>query len=76
MPKLNGVEFLSILKSDENLKYLPTVMLTTSSNPKDLKECYRLGIAGYVIKPLQYDDYVSKIKLLLEYWAINELIKL
>ncbi len=75
MPKLNGVEFLSILKNDENLKYLPTIMLTTSSNPKDLKECYRLGIAGYVIKPLQYDDYVSKIKLLLEYWAINELIK-
>lgn len=44
-------------------------------NKKDLKESYNLGIAGYLIKPLMYDDYVDKIKLTLEYWSINELIK-
>lgn len=75
MPKMNGIEFLSILKADDVLKYLPTVVLSTSSNDKDVMECYRIGIAGYVIKPLKYEDYVSKIVNLLGYWSMNELIK-
>ena len=75
MPKMNGIEFLSILKADDVLKYLPTVVLSTSSNDKDVMECYRIGIAGYVIKPLKYEDYVSKIVKLLAYWSMNELIK-
>ena len=73
MPKLNGIEFLNILKSDDVLKYIPTVILTTSNNQKDLLECYKIGIAGYVLKPLKYEDYVSKIEKLLAYWSINEL---
>ncbi|TWO32705.1 response regulator [Seonamhaeicola sediminis] len=73
MPKLNGIEFLNILKNDEVLKYIPTIILTTSNNQKDLLECYRIGIAGYVLKPLKYEDYVSKIEKLLGYWSINEL---
>ena len=75
MPKINGIEFLKILKSDPSLKYLPTIILTTSNNRKDLLECYKIGIAGYVLKPLKYDDYVSKIEKLLAYWSVNELIK-
>jgi len=75
MPKMNGIEFLSILKADDVLKYLPTVVLSTSSNDKDIMECYRIGIAGYIIKPLKYEDYVSKIVKLLAYWSMNELIK-
>ncbi|WP_299683209.1 response regulator [uncultured Dokdonia sp.] len=75
MPKINGIEFLKILKNDPNLKYLPTIVLTTSNNRKDLLECYKIGIAGYVLKPLKYDDYVSKIEKLLAYWSVNELIK-
>ena len=73
MPKINGIEFLSILKKDDVLKYIPTIILTTSSNQKDLLECYRIGIAGYVLKPLKYEEYVSKIEKLLAYWSINEL---
>jgi len=73
MPKLNGIEFLNILNSDEVLKYIPTIILTTSKNQMDLIECYKIGIAGYVIKPLKYEDYVSKIDKLLTYWSINEL---
>ena len=76
MPKLNGIEFLNILKNDEVLKYIPTIILTTSNNQKDLLECYRIGIAGYVLKPLKYEDYVSKIQLILSYWSANELIKI
>ena len=74
MPKINGIEFLSILKNDEVLKYIPTIILTTSNNQKDLLECYKIGIAGYVIKPLKYEDYVSKIERVLNYWSVNELI--
>ncbi len=75
MPKINGLEFLHILKNDEYLKYIPTIILTTSNNQRDLLECYKLGIAGYVLKPLKYEDYVSKIEKLLAYWSVNELIK-
>ncbi len=73
MPKLNGIEFLNILKKDSVLKYIPTIILTTSNNQKDLLECYKIGIAGYVLKPLKYEDYTSKIEKLLAYWSINEL---
>ena len=73
MPKINGIEFLSILKNDDTLKYIPTIILTTSNNQKDLIACYEIGIAGYVLKPLKYEDYVSKIEKLLAYWSINEL---
>ncbi len=75
MPKMNGIEFLRILKNDETLRYIPTIILTTSSNHKDVLECYKIGIAGYIIKPLKYDDYVTKLKSVLDYWSLNELIK-
>ncbi len=74
MPKMNGIEFISILKADEYLKYIPAIILTTSNNRKDVLECYRIGIAGYLIKPLKYKDYESLITRLIEYWRCNELI--
>lgn len=74
MPKINGIEFLGILKKDDMLKYIPSVVLTTSSNHKDLLECYRIGIAGYLLKPLKYEDYVDRVKKLIEYWSVNEII--
>ena len=76
MPKINGIEFLSILKKNEALKFIPTIILTTSSNEKDLLACYNIGISGYILKPLKYEDYIAKINLLLSYWSANELIKL
>jgi CheY-like chemotaxis protein len=74
MPKINGIEFLQILKEDQYLKYIPAIILTTSNNHKDVLECYKIGIAGYVLKPLKYDDYVERIRKMLEYWSTNELI--
>ena len=74
MPKINGTEFLKILKTDKRLKYIPTIILTTSNNQRDLLECYEIGIAGYILKPLKYEEYVSKIEILLAYWSVNELI--
>ncbi|OCB78478.1 response regulator [Flavobacterium crassostreae] len=74
MPKINGIEFLGILKADAYLKYIPAIILTTSSNHKDVLECYKIGIAGYMIKPLKYEDYVDRITKLIAYWSSNELI--
>ena len=75
MPRMNGIEFLGILKKHEQIKYLPTIVLTTSEDRDDLLECYKIGIAGYIIKPLKYEDYEAKLKTVLEYWNINELVK-
>lgn len=75
MPQMSGIEFLTILKSDDVLKYLPTVILTTSENRNDLLECYKIGIAGYIIKPLKYADYEQNIKKIFDYWEMSELIK-
>lgn len=75
MPKINGIEFLRILKSKDDLKHIPTIILTTSSNQKDLLECYRTGMSGYILKPLKYEEYVKKIEVVLSYWSINELIQ-
>ncbi|MBT8301270.1 MAG: response regulator [Maribacter sp.] len=75
MPRMSGTEFLKILKEDKELKYLPTIVLTTSENRTDLLECYRIGVAGYIIKPLKYEDYELKLKKVLAYWEINELVK-
>lgn len=72
MPILNGVEFLTILKNDKTLKYIPTIIFTTSNNQSDFKKCYKYGIAGYMVKPLKYKDYVVRIKQILSYWSFNE----
>jgi response regulator RpfG family c-di-GMP phosphodiesterase len=73
LPKVSGIEFLTILKSSDDLKHIPTVVLTTSDNQKNLEECYKIGISGYILKPLKYNHYVDKIEIILPYWGINEL---
>ena len=75
MPKISGIEFLDILKKSEDFRHIPTVILTTSDNKSDLEECYKLGISGYILKPLKYEDYVKKMDAVLTYWSINELKK-
>lgn len=73
MPKMNGIEFLKLLKSKEKIKYIPIIILSSSNNHNDVKECYDIGIAGYVIKPLHYEDYSDRISSLINYWKNNEL---
>lgn len=76
MPKISGIEFLKIIKQNDDLKHIPIIILTTSSNQKDLLECYKIGMSGYVLKPLKYEDYVKKMETVLAYWSLNELRKL
>jgi DNA-binding NarL/FixJ family response regulator len=59
MPKINGIEFLGILKSDD-FKIHSVNYIDNISNRSDLLECYRIGIAGYLLKPLKYDEYVDR----------------
>jgi CheY-like chemotaxis protein len=70
----DGIEFLSSLKSNLKLKHIPIIILTTSKNDKDIKNCYKLGISGYLLKSLKYEDYKIKINTILRYWSLNEFI--
>ncbi len=74
MPKMNGIEFLNVLKSDSELKYIPIIIMSSSSNFTDVKECYKIGIAGYIIKPLHFTDYTDRVVALLNYWSNSELV--
>jgi CheY-like chemotaxis protein len=74
MPKMNGLEFLREIKQDQHLRYIPAIIVTTSSNQQDMLESYKLGIAGYIIKPLRYEDYIKKIQRVVDYWMVNEVI--
>jgi len=74
MPKVNGVEVLREVKADQNLQSIPVVILTSSREPKDLRECYKLGANGYVVKPVDGDQFTQAIKNLGAFWAAtNEL---
>ncbi|WP_298778509.1 response regulator [uncultured Polaribacter sp.] len=72
MPDTNGIEFLTILKENEDLKHIPAIVLTTSDNKNDIFECYKLGISGYLLKPLRFEEYEKKIHILMNYLRMNE----
>ena len=73
MPKMNGIEFLRIVKHDETLKRIPVVILTTSRDEQDKIESFNLGVAGYMIKPVDYWQFVEVVKAIDLYWTLSEL---
>lgn len=74
MPKVDGIEVLRKLKSDDELKVIPVVILTSSREERDLLESYRLGVNGYVVKPLRLAEFVEAVSALGVFWAlVNEL---
>ena len=75
MPRFDGFEFLSMMRTDVDLRYIPTVIMTSSENAKDIKKCYELGIAGYLTKPLELEEYETKLRALFNYWELNMLYK-
>lgn len=70
MPKLSGLEVLRVIKNDEQLRSIPVVMLTSSKQEPDLMESYKLGVNAYVVKPIQFHDFVDAVKLLGMFWAV------
>lgn len=64
MPKKNGVDVLKQIKKDEKFKKLPVIMLTTTDNPVEIDECYKLGCNNYIAKPVDYDKFIGTINKL------------
>ena len=73
MPKVDGLEVLRAIKKDERLKSIPVVVLTSSREEKDLVESYKLGVNAYVVKPVDFQQFIEAVKELGAFWAvINE----
>jgi DNA-binding response OmpR family regulator len=73
MPKMNGIEFLQIAKKDDNLKSIPVVVLTTSKDDQDKVDSFNFGVAGYMIKPVDYRKFVEVVRTIDLYWTLSEL---
>ena len=73
MPKVDGLEVLRTIKKDDKLKTIPLVILTSSREEKDLVESYKLGVNAYVVKPVNFQQFIEAVKELGAFWAvINE----
>lgn len=73
MPRMDGFEVLQAIREDKNLKKIPVVMLTSSREEKDLIKTYELGVNAYVVKPVDFDQFMDAVKQLGIFWAlVNE----
>jgi len=70
LPKVNGIEVLSRIKSDDRTKRTPVVVLTSSHEDRDLEECYRLGVNSYIVKPVEFDSFIKVVTDLSLYWVL------
>ena len=70
LPKVDGLEVLRQVKSDEKLKMIPVVVLTSSHEDKDMVASYKLGVNAYVVKPVDFHEFVNAIKELGVFWAV------
>jgi CheY-like chemotaxis protein len=70
---MNGNEFLKVVKSDPMLRAIPVVVLTTSRADQDKFECFSKSVAGYIVKPTSYEEFVKAMKILDLYWTLSEM---
>jgi CheY-like chemotaxis protein len=75
MPKINGVELLQIIKRDAQLQRIPVVVLTVSRYEQDKLDTFNLGVAGYVIKAVDYDAFLRAMDIIIQYWKWNGVIE-
>lgn len=73
MPVMNGLEFLKIAKGDPELRRIPVVVLTTSKDEEDRIESFNLSVAGYIIKPVEFEKFVAAVRTIDVYWTLSEL---
>ena len=73
MPKMNGIEFLKVMKADDELRPIPVVVLTTSKDDRDKMESFKACVAGYIVKPVDYRKFVEAMKILNLYWTLSEM---
>jgi len=74
MPKMNGIEFLRELRLDPELKPIPVIVLTTSNEDRDKVEAYNLNVAGYILKPVTFSNFVQTMATLNKYWTLSEML--
>jgi CheY-like chemotaxis protein len=72
MPRMNGIEFLRELRADEKLRLTPVVVLTTSGDERDRVDAYNLNVAGYILKPVTFANFVEAMATLNKYWTLVE----
>ncbi len=70
MPKVDGLEVLRQIKGDPELKVIPVVVMTSSREEQDLVNSYQLGVNAYVVKPVQFHEFVDAVKLVGGFWAV------
>ncbi len=73
MPRMNGIEFLKVIKQDDKFKSIPVIVLTTSNEECDVVESFRMCVAGYIVKPVDYKKFVEAIRTIDLYWTLSEL---
>ena len=73
MPRMNGIEFLRALRQDSELQHTPVVILTTSNAERDKIEAYNLNVAGYLLKPVTFLNFVELTAALNKYWTLVEM---
>ena len=72
MPGMNGLEFLEERFKSPELRAIPLVVLTTSKDESDIKASFSYGIAGYMVKPVDYKEFVDLMKVIKEYWSSSQ----
>jgi DNA-binding response OmpR family regulator len=70
LPKVNGLEVLQQIRSDDRLKMIPVVVLTSSHEERDMLASYQLGVNAYVVKPVDFHEFVNAVKELGMFWAV------
>ena len=70
MPRVDGLGVLRTMRSDQSLRAIPVVILTSSREERDLIESYELGVNGYVVKPVKFQQFVDAVKTLGLFWAV------
>jgi len=73
MPRMNGIEFLKYAKADERFKRIPVIILTTSKEEQDRYASFNLSVAGYMVKPVDYKQFVELMRTIEVYWSISQL---
>lgn len=73
MPKMDGSEFLKVVKADKALKKIPVVILTTSNSDRDVIESFECGAAGYMVKSVDYEKFTETIHAIDQYWTLSKL---
>lgn len=73
MPRMNGIEFLKVLRANERLKNISVFVMTTSNEDSDKINAYNFNIAGYILKPLSFEKFITSVGTLNSFWQLCEL---